>query len=87
MLSERNVLGDNTLINFKEFLSSWLIKREHFEGRDLETFLEDSIDNLSGISVCDSVRLYYTYCAVVENSSGRLLLLEEEIGLAFPAGA
>ena len=69
LLGHLRELGKDTLVNLKELLSSRSIQVEHLHGGDLETFSQDSVNNLTGVASLDGVRLDHGAGVVGEESA------------------
>jgi len=83
VLGDRNVFGEDSTVNFEEFLSSGLVQVKHLHGRDLEALLKDGVNSLSSEASSDDVGFNDNACAVGTNGSGReLLSVEEQLALA-----
>ena len=74
LLDHANKLREYTLIYLEEFLGRWHVEREHLHWRNFIAFLEDHINDSSGVALLDSVRLDDAAGAVIESSCWRELL-------------
>lgn len=90
VLNERQVLGEDILVDAHEFFNDRAREVENLHGRDLEASLEDTVDDLTELTTVNNVRLDQTKRAVVKDCGslhrslgGNNTIAEPEAGLSF----
>ena len=76
LLAHWRELRQDALIDLEELLSCWPIQMEHLHGRDFEAFRQNVVNDLTGETSLDCVRLDHSASVVGEKS--RCLHLTEE---------
>ena len=69
-------LGQHALIDLKELLGSRPIEVEHLHGTDLEALVQNRVNDLTGETCLDGVRLNHGARAVSEHCTGAALTRE-----------
>jgi hypothetical protein len=68
LLSNRDVLWQNSSIDFEELFSCWFVKIKHLHSWNLKTFFKNRIYNLTGMTSGNCMRLDHSAGAVVKES-------------------
>ena len=76
VLDHRGEFWQHSIVDLEELLSSWLVEDEHLHRADFETLLENHINNLTGKTLLNDMRLDHAASAVVEGGSGSKLVGE-----------
>ena len=66
LFNHSDKLRENTFVNLEEFLGCWFVQRKHLHRRNFISFLEDHVDDLTGVTLLDGVGLDDAAGAIIE---------------------